>query len=727
MANENELEMTFRLVGTPQAVASIEQLRRLLAQTGQKRDISPMQREFDHLRASMKGISQEISSVVKPALGGFTLSLSGIVLGLSAAAVGLNRFAGGLVEIKEGADRVGMTIQQYRGFMDAAARVNIAKPEAIQMMENFNKVVYEAKLRIHGTWEEIVRLGGADVVGSVLNAKNQVDQMAIVWQRLEELKKVDPAKARQWAELWFNNIKAARIEWNDAMEAMARASDMTDQQIADAKKYHDEWIKASLQWDKLKLTVGTAAMQALDPLVKALTQALQNKEAITALAEGLNKLTSAVAGMTPDDVSRLGKSIGEFVKGVGEGLGVLAKGLTDIMDFIDRTEKRRGEGKSAFGTYDLRKGRMLTDEEEAASEKTAAEAKAAREAQDAKVAKGEGPSFWSDFGNWWRPRVGLPVKETGEKAEKANVEFQQLVEDMRKAQGAASGGGRGGGAPAPGGGVTPPPRLIEPPPSGAGQEHAPSSGGGGGGGGSSASAGPGPSVANVPNPAAGASAGAPIQPGALKAPSGGDPSAFIMHHTSGGKSETVAGIVNYWRTQKPGIGTQYIMDRDGVIHDVRKEFGYTGYGHVSPGHTPQWAKDRDIVNRDIVGMEVMAANDKDVSEKQKIAAQTFIAENYPNTPVYGHGEVNPGHRESTEGMTIVNAIRKQRASGEKFDSLTAGKTGAAAAGKNSFDISIDASAMEDAKKGVARIPSTLFNNSPSQTPTMPATGKAAAN
>ncbi|MEY9179723.1 N-acetylmuramoyl-L-alanine amidase [Bradyrhizobium sp. USDA 313] len=698
MSNDNELEMTFRLVGTPQAVASIEQLRRLLAQTGQKRDISPMQRELDHLRAAMRGISQEISSVVKPALGGFTLSLSGIILGLSAAAVGLNRFAGGLVEIKEGADRIGMTIQQYRGFMDAAARVNIAKPEAIQMMENFNKVVYEAKLRIHGTWEEIVRLGGADVVGSVLNAKNQVDQMAIVWQRLEELKKVDPAKARAWAELWFNNIKAARIEWNDAMEAMARASGMTDQQIQDAKKYHDEWIKASLQWDKLKLTVGTAAMQALDPLVKALTQALQNKEAITALADGLNKLTSAVAGMTPDDVSRLGKSIGEFIKGVGEGLGALAKGLTDIMDFIDRTQKRSAEGKSAFGTYDVGKGRLLTDEEEAASEKKAAELKAQREAQDAKVASGQGPSFWSDFGNWWRSRVGLPIKETGEKAEKANVEFQQLVEDMRKAQGGGGGGGNTATAsPAPSG-----PAPSTPPSS---TTAAPSESG--------AARKPGPRVENVPNPAEGANAGGLVTAPAVSKQDQEGVNAFIMHHTGG--RGTVEGVQNTLRQR--GLGVEYIMDRDGNIVAA----GPRGSSHMRTGWGPIGT---GLSNRNTVGMEVIAKDDKDVTPAQVAAAKKFIAENFPNTPVYGHGQVNPGHKEADEGMTIVNAINAQR--GNKFDALTAGKTGAAAASRNTFDVTIDASAMDDAKKGVARIPSTLFNNSPSQTPTMPATGKAAA-
>jgi hypothetical protein len=106
------------------------------------------------------------------------------------------------------------------------------------------------------------------------------------------------------------------------------------------------------------------------------------------------------------------------------------------------------------------------------------------------------------------------------------------------------------------------------------------------------------------------------------------------------------------------------MDREGVIHDVEKEFGYRGHGHVLPSATPQKYLRQGIVNPNIVGMEVMARDDKDVTTIQVEAAKRFIHENYPNTPVYGHGELNPGHREASEGMTIVQAIRSERAQEE---------------------------------------------------------------
>src|SRR5262245_1996234 len=81
----------------------------------------------------------------------------------------------------------------------------------------------------------------------------------------------------------------------------------------------------------------------------------------------------------------------------------------------------------------------------------------------------------------------------------------------------------------------------------------------------------------------------PIQPAIAVAPNGQPPVALIIHHTSG--RGTAANVVEGWRTERPGVGTQYIMDRDGTIHVVGKEFGYDGHGHflhsVVPGVSNQ--------------------------------------------------------------------------------------------------------------------------------------------
>jgi hypothetical protein len=143
-------------------------------------------------------------------------------------------------------------------------------------------------------------------------------------------------------------------------------------------------------------------------------------------------------------------------------------------------------------------------------------------------------------------------------------------------------------------------------------------------------------------------AGSPTSPGAVKALTG-DPSAFIFHHTSG--RSTVAGVQETLRQR--GLGVEYVMDREGNIVQT----GAPGASHMKTG----WGAGAGLSNRNTVGMEVIALNDKDVTAAQVKAAREFIAKNYPNTPLFGHGQVNPGHKEADEGMTIVNAIKSDRA------------------------------------------------------------------
>lgn len=143
-------------------------------------------------------------------------------------------------------------------------------------------------------------------------------------------------------------------------------------------------------------------------------------------------------------------------------------------------------------------------------------------------------------------------------------------------------------------------------------------------------------------------------PDATTAPGGGTPSAFIMHHTAGRGDP--ASVVKYWQQQGKGYGAQYIMDRQGVVHDVAKEFGYNGTNEILNGT----GVGKGLSNSNVVGMEIVANDDKDVTPAQAQTAAQFIQARYPNLPVYGHGQVNAGHKEATEGMTAVNAVNALR-------------------------------------------------------------------
>ncbi|WP_024517073.1 N-acetylmuramoyl-L-alanine amidase [Bradyrhizobium sp. Tv2a-2] len=136
----------------------------------------------------------------------------------------------------------------------------------------------------------------------------------------------------------------------------------------------------------------------------------------------------------------------------------------------------------------------------------------------------------------------------------------------------------------------------------------------------------------------------------MTAPNGQAPQAFIFHHTGGGGGPE--GVRDTLEGRH--LGVEYIMDREGNI--------VPGGGNMRSHMLPGWGKGEGLSNNNTVGMEVIARDNKDVTPAQVAAARAFIAKNYPNTPVYGHGEVNPGHKEADEGAAIVNAIRSDRAS-----------------------------------------------------------------
>ena len=151
-----------------------------------------------------------------------------------------------------------------------------------------------------------------------------------------------------------------------------------------------------------------------------------------------------------------------------------------------------------------------------------------------------------------------------------------------------------------------------------------------------------------------------ISPEAVTAVGGVPPAAFIMHHT-GGRGDT-AGVQATLRGR--GLGVEYVMDRQGNIvktggpgaANIANELAYRKSPILGPGQP-------FLSNKNIVGMEVIARDDRDVTPEQVAAARKFIGEKYPGTPVFGHGEVNPGHKEATEGMTITSAIRAAREAG----------------------------------------------------------------
>jgi hypothetical protein len=169
-------------------------------------------------------------------------------------------------------------------------------------------------------------------------------------------------------------------------------------------------------------------------------------------------------------------------------------------------------------------------------------------------------------------------------------------------------------------------------------------------------------------------------PPAMNAATGQAPDAFIVHHTGGrGTAESVQDTL-----RQRGLGVEYVMERDGSIRQIGGPGAANIMNESRYRQTPILGQGKPfLTNRNIVGMEVIAKDDKDVTPAQRDAARRFIQERYPNTPVFGHGEVNPGHKEADEGKTITDAVRNDRANAAaatKADDNRVDASGAATSG-----------------------------------------------
>lgn len=131
---------------------------------------------------------------------------------------------------------------------------------------------------------------------------------------------------------------------------------------------------------------------------------------------------------------------------------------------------------------------------------------------------------------------------------------------------------------------------------------------------------------------------------------------FIVHHTAGrGTAKGVIDILN----ARGGLSVQFIIDRDGYIYRGTAP-NRTG-GHVLPSakyNNPSYVP-KDIYNYNSAGCEVIAKNDGDVIvDRQGPALLKIIKHlNISKDAIFGHGEVNTGHKAKTEGATLKKYVK----------------------------------------------------------------------
>lgn len=131
-----------------------------------------------------------------------------------------------------------------------------------------------------------------------------------------------------------------------------------------------------------------------------------------------------------------------------------------------------------------------------------------------------------------------------------------------------------------------------------------------------------------------------------------NPTAIITHHTGGSTLQSAITTLN-----QRGLAYNYIVDRDGTVH----QFVPTGRqgAHMRSG----WGETgRGLGNQNTIGISAVGTDERNLTPAQIAAMRALtrrlgIQHNIPPSRVYGHGEVNPGHRHGSEGQTTYRWAR----------------------------------------------------------------------
>jgi hypothetical protein len=132
---------------------------------------------------------------------------------------------------------------------------------------------------------------------------------------------------------------------------------------------------------------------------------------------------------------------------------------------------------------------------------------------------------------------------------------------------------------------------------------------------------------------------------------------LVLHHTASDKDGNVpqtADDVKAVYAQRHLTGAHLFMDRQGNVSQTL-DFGTAGQ-HTRPGEGPG----AGFGNRNTIGIEIAAKNDADITPEQRAGIRQLwptLQARYPGITPLAHGEINPGHKEATEGATALGEIR----------------------------------------------------------------------
>jgi len=613
----------------------------------------------DKSSATWRAITKEIKdatgaiNVARSAFGGF---IGGLASGafqqmakeIDAVSAAIVRLGSSAVEMKYLSEETKLSQEQILKFQYGLDQLGISTEESGRMIAGATGKIQDLKQRgFSALYNELSQFpGGRALAESLINAPNMESALKLLRERMQRM---SPAGRREAARLFGLPERFADLELNNMPKIIK-------QNIQAGIEWHKAWT--NLQWTFRNF--GTMAANELTPVFRDLANEFDKflKEHHEDIEKGIRALGTRLQDIKWNEIADNIKNVINSVLGLGEKfdwivqkikgwppeiqgliIGYALGGIPGGIAGLTIGSQSRVEREAR-----LKRARELRDEAQRRRQTIDKELEFARESGD--------PQRIKNAQDLLELNTRL-LKELNDAVDKLEKGVEDQTDYFRKQSFEGEGFPRGPGITR---------AAFHPSGTGGMPRTGPSIGQG--------QAGPnvGPSPQNTQpgttqpgtTQTGGPPAGLP-NIGALQSPTspmlaatGEKPEAFIFHHTGG--RGTIAGLQQTLRER--GLGVEYGMDREGNIVQI----GGAGASHMKQGWGPLGA---GLSNRNTLGMEIIARNDKDVTPVQIAAAKAFMERLYPGTRVLGHGQVNPGHKEADEGLSAVRAVMAGREETER--------------------------------------------------------------
>lgn len=137
------------------------------------------------------------------------------------------------------------------------------------------------------------------------------------------------------------------------------------------------------------------------------------------------------------------------------------------------------------------------------------------------------------------------------------------------------------------------------------------------------------------------------------------PEAIVIHHT--GPANRPQQIFDTFNERQ--FPAHFVIDKEGNIWQTLSTGVRGRHLKASGNFVGQGARADWVNNANAIGIEIMAENDDDISQVQLDAAKGLIEQIGKmyninlSSSVFGHGELNPGHKQLTEGQKVARLFR----------------------------------------------------------------------